>query len=392
MQTSMKRVALALTLSALVVILGCGQKPQQPAKPGEPSKPSAEKPVKVVIGVLLPTTGPDAAKGQAVLAGLKLAIGQKGAAAGLSESSLEVRDCGPAGSDEASMARALVNVEGAGILVGPLDEKSVESVDDLGRQKSVPIFTTASGPLKLSVLDGAVRRIAFSDEEEGAAMAELAAKKGCREAAAFVDASSPAAEARMKAFADRFQRLGGHVVSQVAYAKGDASFSRFVHMVVPAKGDASQKPDVYYLPGGRAEGAAILEEMKTQKVLGAVLGSSEWAGGAFPTEVSPGSGVYVPARFFAAPGNAAAVAFAGAFAAENKREPTAWDAMGYDAGLVIIDALARGGEPVEAVSRTKLLPGVTGKLTARDGSVAAQVTILRLKGTAFEFDSAVDVK
>ena len=382
----------AFLLVACLAASGCGKKPVGPAAPGEPAKPAAQKPVKLVIGVLAPTTGPDAAKGQAVMAGLRLAIKQKGAAVGLDASSIEARDCGVAGSDELGLARTLVNVEGAGVLVGPLDEKGVESLDDLSRQKQVPLFTTAPGAMKLSLLDCAVRRLTFTDAEEGAAMAELAAKKGYRSAAAFVDTSSNASEARVAAFTERFLRFGGHVISQVAYSKGDAGFDHIVRMASPGKSDASAKPDVFYLSGSRAESAGIIEEMKKQNVLGAVLGSSDWTDGEFPADVSPGAGVYAPCRFFAGAGNPAALTFASAVSAESKREPSAYDAMGYDAGLAIIDALTRGGDFAESVGKVKLLPGVTGKLTARDGSFASQVTILRLKGKAFEFDSVVDIK
>lgn len=407
MLTSRRGMVLSLTLSALISLAGCGGKPETPGVPDngtKPETPAARKPAKVLIGVLLPTTGPDAAKGQAVLMGLKLAVKQKGGPLGLDESSFEIKDCGQTGADVVALARGIIDVEGANALVGPLDEKSVEAIEEFGRQKQVPIFTPASGAMKLGQLDCTVRRLTFTDEEEGAAMAELAYKKGWREASALVDVASAAAQARVVGFADRFQRLGGHVLPQVSYSAGDKDFS----VTLRRAGFHRPAPDVYYLAGARAESAAILEEMKAQKTFGAVLGSSEWTkspnfvegSGEFPVEVSAASTVLVPCRFFAASTEGATAEFVRTLKAGYQREPDAYTAFGYDAGLVIIDALMRGpstglaagGSLAERVGTTKLLPGASGRLTARTWSVAGQVTLLRLKGTSFEFDSVVEVK
>ena len=233
------RMLTAVLLACCLVPAGCGKKPQEPAAPDGPAP--AATPAKVLVGVLLPLTGPDAAKGQGLLAGLKLALKQKGSAVGLDESSVEVKDCGQPPKDTLGLAGTLVQVEGCSALLGPVDEKDVEAVEELGRQKRVPIFTPASGAMKLGVLDSTVRRLTFSDAEEGAAMAELAIRKGPRSAAVVVDVALPASEARAQAFAERFARLGGRVAVQVAYSRDDKDFRRTVRMA------AYPKPDVFYL-------------------------------------------------------------------------------------------------------------------------------------------------
>jgi branched-chain amino acid transport system substrate-binding protein len=178
------------------------------------------------------------------------------------------------------------------------------------------------------------------------------------------------------------------MLPQVSYSAGDKDFSRALRQA----GYHRPAPDVYYLPGARAESAAILEEMKAQKTFGAVLGSSEWNGAEFPVEVSAASTVLVPCRFLATSTEGATAEFVRTLKSGYQREPDAYAALGYDAGLVIIDALMRGGNLAERVGTTKLLPGASGRLTARAWSVAGQVTLLRLKGKSFEFDSVIDIK
>jgi branched-chain amino acid transport system substrate-binding protein len=386
-----KTIYLSAVVLFVLAVAGCGGKPETPSSPesGTRAVTPGASPTKVVIGVLLPLSGPDAAKGQAMLAGLKLAVRQKGAPVGLDDNALEVRDCVAADADVLGLARALVDREGAGALVGPLGEKDVAALDEFCRQRKVPVLTPASGAMSLSDVGCTVRRLTFSDEEEGAAMARAAAAKGLRAAAVLVDTTSPASEARAKAFAEWFPKLGGHVATQVGYAAGERDFNRVVRMTAYAK------PDVFYLTGARGESALILEQMKSQKVLGSTLGSSDWTASTdaeFPVEVGAGAAVYAPARFSAEAGGAAAREFASAFKQATQREPGVYEALGYDAGLILVDALLREGDLSERVGSIKLLDGATGKLTARPGSLAVRVAVMRLKGQSFAFDSAADIK
>ena len=370
---------------------GCG-KTEGPTEPGsETPKPVEAKNLKVLVGALVPITGEHKSEGHALVAGLKLAFAQKGKAAKLDESSVMVRDYGGTPADVLGLARDLVEMQDVTALVGPIDPSAVESVEELARQNKIVVLTPASAPLKLNVLGSTVWCLTFTDAQEGSAMAAFAVAKLLKSVSILVDSDSPSSAARANAFAERFLKLGGRVLTKVSYSSGDSDFRRVVRMA------AHDKPDLLYLTGGSVESAAIVEEIKKQGVYGSVLGSSDWdVNSEFPAEVGPGAAVFAPARFYAGRGDIVTSEFVKAFRKANGREPGTLDALGYDAGLLIVDALGRAGTKRDTltgeIAAVKLLPGATGVLSARQTSFAAELSIFRLKAKTFAFDSAAKLE
>ena len=76
-----------------------------------------------------------------------------------------------------------------------------------------------------------------------------------------------------------------------------------------------------------------------------------------------------------------------------KRQPGVAEALGYDAGLVIVDAFTRAGDAhatlAAQVASTRLLTGATGRLDAGKWRLAADVTVLRLKRSDFVFETTL---
>ena len=381
--------ALALIL-CLAFAGGCGRKPPGEG-PGPVEPPSRPEPPKKVVGVLLPLSGTHKDEGEALLAGLKLALRKKGVPVGLDEGCLEVRDYGDSVTDSLGLARDLIEVQKVPVMLGPSDPRGVEMVEELARQRKVAVLTPVAAPMKLSEVRPVVWRLTCTDEEEGRVMAAFALKKLFRTVAIIVDSRGEASERRAAAFSRHFTESGGHVLTQLSYAGGDTSFRRLVRMA------AEKRPDLFYLPGGRPEAAAIIEEMKQQKVVGSVVGSSDWdTGTRFPSEVGPGWAVFAPCRFHAGRSSLVTAAFVTDFQTEAKVAPGAAAALGYDAGLIILDAFSRArgadGSTVSEIADVKLLAGATGRLAARKWGLAADLTVLRLKGQDFVFETDVVVE
>ncbi len=381
--------AVCALIVGLAFVTGCGRK-GPPEQPGDIEPPPRELPRKL-IGVLLPLSGEHKSDGEALLAGLTLALQKKGAAVGLDESCLEIRDYGDSVTDSLGLARDLMEVKDVPVVVGPVSPRAVEIIDELARQRRVAVLTPASAPMKLSEIRPAVWRLTYTDEQEGKALAAFAWKKLYRTAAIITDSNLAASEVRADAFRAHLEASGGHVVTQLSYTGGQTNFRRLVRMA------AQKKPEVFYLPGGRLEAAGIIDEMKTQRVFGSVLGSTHWdAGVRFPASAGPGWAVFAPSRFYAGRTNVVTTAFVKDFRAAYRRHPGVMAALGYDAGLVILDAFAHAGPGrgalADAVGSVKLLTGATGRITVRKRGLAAGITVLRLKERDFVFETAMDIE
>jgi branched-chain amino acid transport system substrate-binding protein len=387
-------VCVWVCLAALAA--GCGGKKEEP--PGQPvgetqppPKPVEAKNLKVLVGVLAPVTGGRKSDGEALVAGVKLAFAQKGKAVKLDESCVVVRDYGGSPTDVLGLARDLVEMQNVSALVGPLESAGVETVEELARQNKVILLTPTSGAVKLNVLGSTVWRLTFTDAQEGSAMAGFATGKLFKSVAILVDSDMESSAARAQAFSERFAQLGGQVLTKVSYSSGETDFRRLVRLA------AHPKPDLFYLTGGQVESSGIIAEIKKEGLYGAVLGSADWDVNAdSPVEVGPGAAVFACSRFYAGRNDMVTAEFMKTFKQANAREPGALDALGYDAGQVIIDALKRAGTKRDTitgeVAAVKLLTGVTGILTARQSTLATEIGVFRLKGKTFAFDSTVKVE
>ena len=373
----------------LAFAAGCDRKgPSEQPGEGQPTPPELPK---KRIGVLLPLSGEHQSDGEALLSGLKLALKKKGATVGLDDSCLEIRDYGDSVADSLGLARDLMELEDVPLVVGPVSPRAVEIIDELARQRRVAVLTPASAPMKLSEIRPAVWRLTYTDEQEGKGLATFAWKRLYRTAAIITDSNLAASEVRARAFRAQFETSGGHVLTQLSYTGGQTNFRRLVRMA------AEQKPEVFYLPGGRLDTAGILEEMKNQRVFGSVLGSTDWDTSVrFPASAGPGWTVFAPSRFHVGRTDVVTATFVSDYRAANARQPDVMAALGYDAGLVIFDAFAHAGRGrgalADAVASVKLLTGATGRITARNHGLAVEISVLRLKDRDFVFETTVDIE
>jgi len=385
------RTAAALTLVATMTLLaGCGGKP----KPDEEKDEQPEQ-LNALVGVLLPRSGLNKTEGDAILAGLELALKLKGNAVGLDKSSLKIEDYGTHPEDLASYLSNLIEAEEVSVIVGPIEPDRVKVCESLAAKSKVPVLTSSSAEIPLMRVGSTVWRLTYTDAQEGRAMAEFAAKKRYATVAVIDDSDMPASIARGDAFFERFEALAGAgTVTRISYDRDVLDFRRIVRMVAY---NTHAKPAAFYLTGRRLEVANVLQQLKSMNVTGAVLGSTDWdAPRDFTLEVTPAASIFAPCRFFPERDDMTTRGFVKAFRSATGRDPGVLEALGYDAGLVVIDALKKGGDKPGAAAREiaglKLLSGVTGQLAATGGSLASEITVLRLVGKKFEYESNVKLK
>jgi branched-chain amino acid transport system substrate-binding protein len=288
--------------------------------------------------------------------------------------------------------RELITEDDVSVLAGPLFPACVESAADIAKDAQVTVLTPVPSALRLPAAS-TVTRLTFTEEQEGAAMAEFAVKTlRLKTAGMVVDGKLPASEERAEAFRKKFTSLGGKVLVQVGYSTGDKSFRRAALMI------SRTKPGVIYLSGAGPDSAAVVAAMKDAKLSGVIVGSSDWNAAENPPEALPGkSSVHVPARFNPASSDPAVKEFVAAFKRDLGRDPDALAALGYDAGLVICQALQRatGGQAsavTKEIAATAAVPGVTGKLTAKNGVIAGTVEVMKVNGRETVFETSIPVQ
>jgi branched-chain amino acid transport system substrate-binding protein len=213
-----------------------------------------------------------------------------------------------------------------------------------------------------------IYRVCFIDPYQGAGAATYAYKDlGLKSAAVLIDIASDYSVGLASYFGKSFEKLGGNVVAKLNYQSGDQDFTAQLTEII------SKKPEVLFIPSYFAEGAIIMKQAQELGAKFKIMGGDAMDN---PKIVEIGGSAvegFVQTTFPYDPSMKEMNKVAAQFTENWKKmypgkEPNVNAALGYDAYMIIIDAIKRAGkaDPAaisKALGETKGFEGVTGITT-----------------------------
>ena len=321
----------------------------------------------VRIGVFLPLTGGNAFGGQLELEGVEMAkkampeiLGQK--------VELFVVDNKSDKVESANAVRRLISKEKVKAVIGTYGSSLAMAGGEVAEKAGVPMVgTSCTNPL-VTMGKKHIFRVCFIDPFQGAGAATYAFKeRGLKKAALLVDLSSDYSVGLASFFKRAFKKVGGEVVASLKYQTGDQDFTAQLTEII------SKKPDVLFIPSYFAEGAIIMKQVQELGAEFAVMGGDAMdnpkiveIGGKSVEGFFHTTFPYDPSM---AEMNPVAAKFTDDWKIEHpEKEPNVNAALGYDAYMIIMDAIKRAGstDPADiskALAQTKDFEGVTGSTT-----------------------------
>lgn len=349
--------ALALTMMG-ALFAGCGS---ESAKSDE-----------IKIGANFELTGGVANYGTQGLNGLKLAIKQANAAGGVlgKQINLVVADNKSEASEAANAATKLLSTDKVKVLVGPAVTSNVLATSPIAAQNKTPLIAPMATNPNVTVENGAVKpyvfRSCFIDPQQGEIMAGFAAMTlNAKTAAVYVDSSSDYSKSLAEVFTKEFEAAGGKVVIQEAFLQKDQDFKSTLTKI------KAQNPDVVFIPAYYEEVGKIVKQARELGIAVPLLGTDGWDDSKL-TEIAgadPLNNTYFSSHYSVQDKDSTVKNFIDAYKAEyENQEPSVFAALGYDAGMMIVDAIKRAGsdDPEKirvALEQTKDLQVGTGVIT-----------------------------
>jgi len=352
-----KKIVSALTLAAVLVagasIVSC-------------SKSGTDADV-IKIGVFEPLTGANGAGGADEYDGIKLAnklfptvLGKKVVLVAVDNKSDKV--------EAANAATVLAQKEKVNAVIGSWGSSLSMSGGPIFAEAKIPAVAVSATNPNVTKGNEYYFRVCFLDPFQGTvgaayAFNELKAKK----VAIIREVSNDYSVGLAKFFVDEFVKLSGDPASIVAtsdYNTGDQDFSAQLTNI------KQFEPDVIFAPGNYTESALIIKQARALGMTAKFVGGDTWDENAFLEVGGAAVEGATFSTFFAndVPINKTSEAFLKAFRAEYKKEPAAVAALGYDAYMVILDAITRANsaEPQkirDALTQTKDFEGSAGNIT-----------------------------
>jgi len=274
-----------------------------------------------------------------------------------------LRDIGDQAERATSQARDLLNRDSVVALVGPQFSVGAIPVSSLAQQARVPMISPMSTHPGTTLGKPFVFRIAFTDDQQGQALARFAVETlHARRAALLYDVSMEYSRNLAGVFQAQFAALGGTIVADQQFTTDQADdFTAQLTRI------AAARPDVIFAPNfSRADSIQVIQARRLG-LRATFLGSDTWSLESLRT-VPEADGAYFTVQWHPGIGTAESDSFVARYRGAYGATPDATAASTWDAFQVIFAAIRDAGsvDPDSirrAIAATDGFRGVTGVLT-----------------------------
>jgi branched-chain amino acid transport system substrate-binding protein len=361
-----------------------------------PASAQAQEPV-IELGAVLPLTGPTAHFGTEALRGINLAIESINGAGGVKGATFKliVRDNAGDPATTSKVTAELTAEEKVFAVVGPITSTNAAAAAAVAQQARTPILLpTATSPYVTEIGDY-VCRICFTDPYQSKVLTEFCRKhlKADRVAVLY-EKGSAYSEKLAEFFVMRFEDMGGTIVSQQSFVHGADNIPALVESAI------ENDPDVLFAPLYYREAAAVVNAVAQLGSSVTLLGGDGWESTELfrltGDNITPGR-VFISSHFSLQFQKERGSAFVKAFERTYGDSPNAVAALGYDAVMVVADAMRRATVPGrdglrQALVSTSAFSGVTGTITINEKrNVIKDVYILKAVDGKFVHETALTV-
>ena len=389
-----KKFTSACLVAALstALLAGCG---------GEKKDSAAANADKYVIGASFELTGNVANYGKSTLSGLKLAVDQVNKAGGVNGKQLVVveSDNKSEPAESGNSVTKLITQDKVVAVVGPATSGCVFAATPVVTSNKVPLIAPCATAPPITVDNGQVKefifRACFIDPFQGRVMAEFADKTlGVKNVAILHDASSDYSKGLAEVFEKTLNEKGGKVVAKEAFLSKDIDFKAALTKIKAAN------PEAIYIPGYYEEVAKIIKQTREIGLNVPLIGCDGWDSPKLVEIAGPEAlnNTYFSSAFSVQDQTESVQKFIADYKAMYQKDPDIFCMQGYNAGLVLADALKRAGDGADgtklaaAIAATKDLPVASGKLTYdKDHNPIISAIIIEMKDGVQSFKEKISL-
>ena len=347
------------------------------------------------IGAVLPLTGEADYYGNSIEQGVELAYTQIQADANFPHKIvLKTVD---SKSDPERAHRELQRLYGDGALAvigGVTSAEALAMIPVADKYDRVLLSPSASSP-ELTGISTNFFRVFPSDFLGGTKMGNFATQTLNLKTAVILAKKETYAKGVQQIFKTEFERQGGKILETIDYPPGTSDFTGVVERVLKLA------PDGVYLAGFAHDIAAMITGLRGAGYKGILMTTDAFAAPKIIEETgAAANGIYLTQTVFDAEGSDPNVkGFVDAFKAQHLNEaPNLYTAQGYDAMMVIGQAIKEGGASTtdfwKGMRSIRAFPGVTGSIQFDEkGDVQKfpRVYVI-VKGRLVDYDTEVTAR
>jgi branched-chain amino acid transport system substrate-binding protein len=375
---------LAFSFVALAAVTGCEKKAAVDGKAGDggaaatKTEPAASLPAgnatvdadTILLGEVGSITGAEATFGISTKNGIQLALDEVNAAGGIvidqkpKKVAVRVYDDQGKPEEAANAVTRLISQDKVVAILGEVASSNSLAMAPKAQAAKVPMVSPSSTNPKVTEVGDFIFRVCFIDPFQGTVMARFGAETlKAKNVAVLKDNKSDYSLGLSQYFTETFTKLGGVIVAEEAYSKGDNDFRGQLTVI---KG---KKPDAIYVPGYYTDVGAIARQARELGITAPLLGGDGWESEKlFEIGGSALAGSYFSNHYSTDNPAPAVQNFIKSYEAKFGSKPDSLAALGYDAAMVVVEAIKRAGSTEgqkvrDEIAKTKDHAGVAGTIS-----------------------------
>ncbi len=395
------RRSVPLILAALAALaVACEKKTPAPTTPAAPpaaantdGAPTPTSSDTILLGEVSSLTGSEATFGISARNGIELALKEANAAGGVKGKKLDVRVYDSQGRPEegAQAATRLINQDKVVLILGEAASSVSMAMADKAQAAGVPMITPTSTNPAVTKRGDYIFRVCFIDPFQGFVMAKFSRENlKLNRVAVMQDNKSAYSVGLTDVFSRKFSEMGGAIVANESYSKGDTDFRAQLTAI------KKTKPDGIFVPGYYTDVGIIARQARELGLTVPLLGGDGWESDKlFELGGDALEGSYFSNHYAVDNPDPVLKEFIAKYQAAYGGVPDSVAALAYDAARLAIDALKRAPDTSgpalrEALAATKDFPGVAGTINLdANRDAVKQAVILKVEGGKTKFVTTV---
>ena len=367
----------ALAAVGVVVLSGAGCKPK-----GD----------EIIVGAYLSLSGPDSTFGTDTREGVDLALDEINAAGGVKGKKIKVlyEDDKSTTQEATNKVQQLIDRDGAVAILGEVASSRSMAGGLVCNKKKVPMVTPSSTAVDVTKDRDYVFRVCFTDAQQGEVAARFVhdtLKK--QKVGVFFVAQDTYSSGLAQTFKAAFQKLGGEIVVDKGYQKGETNFTTYLGDLKAAN------PEAVFVPVYYNDMVQIARQAKAVGMPGSMfVGGDGWDS----ANLLEGAGDLLEGAYFTnhyAPDVPwqNSQTFVASYKKRYGHDPSSLAAQGYDAAMLLFNAMGRATEVKPeaikvALAATKDFAGATGSLTIdKDHNANKPIVVVQIKAKKFTYST-----
>lgn len=350
----------------------------------------------IKVGHFASMTGPQATFGISTDQAIRLAIKERNAKGGVKGRQVELVTIDDAGkqSEAATAVTRLINDDQVVAVLGEVASSLSLAGGPIAQKAKIPMISPSSTNPDVTDIGDYVFRVCFLDDFQGWVDAKFAKDNlKATKAAILYDQAQAYSSGLADYFEKAFKEMGGTIVTKQAYTGGNLEISSQLQSI---KGAGAE---VVFLPGYYSDAGTIIRKARESGITVPFLGGDGWDSEELPKIAGDAiNGNYFSNHYAPEEDRPEVKNFVASFKKEYGKTPDGLAALGYDAALVLFDAMERapslsGKDLRDALAATKNFTGVTGTFSIDENRNAQKsAVIIEYKGGKQTMSARIEKK